>query len=276
MQKAIKHVIFLYMIFLALLFFSGGAEGAASTALYYIAFLLPLCIMLGLYRRDKYEREQERGLREEWIQPLKPSVLGLRLTLPLIAPTVLFTLLLSNLIGLLLTSLGIEAPTNEVGNLALDLLSSALAPAVLEEMLFRLAPLMLVAPRCRRKAFVLSTVCFALVHGSVFTVPYALFAGAVLSFLASATGGVLFPIIVHFVNNTTSVLIMHFGESFFTLALWVLVGLSAVSAVLAFLFRRDYRDALRLVFEKGERGGYPVHFYVYVGFTLLLTLSSLL
>ena len=162
MQKAIKHVIFLYMLFLALLFFSGGAEGAAYTALYYIAFLLPLCIMLGLYRRDKYEREQERGLREEWIQPLKPSVLGFRLTLPLIAPTVLFTLLLSNLIGLLLTSLGFEAPTNEVGNLARDLLSSALAPAVLEEMLFRLAPLMLVAPRCRRKAFVLSTVCFAL------------------------------------------------------------------------------------------------------------------
>ena len=264
------------MIFLALLFFSGGVEGAASTALYYIAFLLPLCIMLGLYRRDKYEREQERGLREEWIQPLKPTRLGFKLTLPLVAPTVLLTLLLSNLVGILLTSLGIEAPTTEVGSLALDLLSSALAPAVLEEMLFRLAPLMLVAPRCRRKAFVLSTVCFALVHGSLFTVPYALFAGAVLSFLAISTGGVLFPIMVHFVNNTVSVLIMHLGESFFCITLWVLVGLSAVSAVFVFLLRIDYRNAIRRVLEAGERGGYPVHFYVYVGFTLLLTLSSLL
>ena len=87
MQKSIKHVIFLYMIFLALLFFSGGVEGAASTALYYIAFLLPLCIMLGLYRRDKYEREQERGLREECIKPFAPSRLGFKLTLPLVKPS---------------------------------------------------------------------------------------------------------------------------------------------------------------------------------------------
>jgi membrane protease YdiL (CAAX protease family) len=193
-------------------------------------------------------------------------------------PTVVLTLAVSNGVGLALTAMGFEPPIQEAGNILTDLLRSALLPAVTEEALFRLVPLLLIAPRTRRGAFAVMTAYFALAHGSLFSIPYALVAGAVLAFITLATGNILYAVIIHLLNNVTSVLLMHYGSSsvFLTVTLSVLGVLCAVSAVFIVLRRRRYRDAIVKVLDRGELRGYPKAFYIYTALTTLLAISQLL
>ncbi|MBE6567670.1 MAG: CPBP family intramembrane metalloprotease [Ruminococcaceae bacterium] len=81
-------------------------------------------------------------------------------------------------------------------------------------------------------AILLSALLFALAHGSLFQMPYAFVAGLFLAFAATASGGILYPLLFHVFYN----LLTFFGGKIPTLPLlWSLGGLAAFSLLLFLL-----------------------------------------
>ena len=103
---------------------------------------------------------------------------------------------------------------------------------VAEELLFRGLLIRLFRPFGDASAILLSALLFALAHGSLFQMPYAFVAGLFLGLAATASGGILFPLLFHFLYN----LLTFFGGKIPTLPLlWSLGGLAAFSLLLFLL-----------------------------------------
>lgn len=149
-------------------------------------------------------------------------------------PIFLFSTLCVNLLSARLTSaLGGDLP-DVTPSLSLFLGAVILAP-VAEELLFRGLILRLLRPYGDRWAILLSALLFAIAHGSFFQMPYAFVAGLLLARVATAAGGILFPLLFHFLYN----LLTFFGEAIpLSPLLWSLGGLALFSLLLLFLGKR--------------------------------------
>ncbi len=119
--------------------------------------------------------------------------------------------------------------------LLMALVFDALLPALLEELFCRGALFSVLRPLGRRAAVLGSALLFAIMHASLAQIPYALVAGILLALLYELTGSLVFPILFHFANNATS-LLLWFGASpllvFPTLGAAALLGLVLLFAVL--------------------------------------------
>jgi membrane protease YdiL (CAAX protease family) len=91
--------------------------------------------------------------------------------------------------------------------IVLQLIATALVPAVCEEFLFRGAVASSLMPFGKTTAIVGSSVLFALMHQNMYQIFYTLFAGLFLGYLYVKTESILCPTILHFCNNATSVLL---------------------------------------------------------------------
>ncbi len=112
------------------------------------------------------------------------------------------------------------------------LLTTALVPAVTEEIFCRYLFLRYLLPHSRLGAVLASAVFFSLLHGNFYQIPYALLAGVFLGALAAATGSVLPGILFHLVNNVASAALFFFGETVLPrVLLWVLIGSLVLGAV---------------------------------------------
>ena len=238
MRRGIIALIFADLAFVLLLSLS-GAGGIIGRVLYFSAFLLPLALGL-LFGRKSGEEYRPRFKKER----LLPAA-------ALFAPTLLIIIGISALTSYLLSLLGKSYVTDVSGELWLELLNHALLPAVLEEMLFRFLPARILASRSHRAVMLVSPLLFALIHMNLFRIPYALFAGAVLTFITLMTGSAIPAVLLHFANNAISVFCMR--EPSVTLPVIIVLSvLSAVSLVYIFLRRRDYGAWLRCALS-GER-----------------------
>ena len=116
---------------------------------------------------------EERIGVSEIFRPFRLGREGALITLLLSAPAIMLILTVSYLTSLLLTSLGaanIPIPNEPI---ALMLLNRALIPSLCEEVLFRLVPLVIIAPHSHRLAVVLSALLFAFAHCNFFQIPFA-------------------------------------------------------------------------------------------------------
>ena len=89
----------------------------------------------------------------------------------------------------------------------LTIVTSAIAPALAEELLFRFLVLSMLLPYGKRRAVLLNALLFALFHQSLYQMPYALAAGAVLAAAALYSDSLALPVLLHFANNLLSLLI---------------------------------------------------------------------
>ncbi len=123
----------------------------------------------------------------------------------------------SGLIVNFLTGLGVPYPdlpqtVEPTGmSLLLNLIGTALLPALLEELLFRGMMLGALRPQGDKAAVIVSAIFFGLIHGNVLQVPFATILGLILGWLTVRTGSIVPAVLLHFVNNATSVLLEFVG-----------------------------------------------------------------
>ena len=138
----------------------------------------------------------------------------------------------TSLIMSILTAVGVpypQFPQTQSGtpvSLILNLVSTAVLPALLEEMVMRGYVLGALRRYGDKLAVILSAALFGLIHGNVLQVPFAFFLGLTLGWLVVQTGSIWPAVLLHFGNNAMSVLL-----DYVELA----VGDNATATVLTFL-----------------------------------------
>ena len=246
MKKNVSVLSIAYFTFILLIILSAGLDGIVSDAMYYLAFILPIFAVI-LFTDREAPKMCEFSLTEKAEKILFPTVFP---AITLIAAISIATTLLISLFG------GAPAKTDVGSDLITALCYYALLPSILEEMLFRYLPMRYIAPYSKRYAVLFSAVFFSLAHHSFFSIPYALFAGALFMTVDLLCESCLPSMMLHFVNNAVSVLwMMYFGETFSVSVLFaVLLVPCAVSLFVIFKRRRLYLDGLSEIFsDKGER-----------------------
>ena len=257
MTEAIKVVTLADIIFVILLIMSGSYTGLIGESLYFLAFAVPIAI--GFYSSHglRIKREEVAGLAEPPETILGFDRCRVRDLLPLISPVVALVFLVSLLTTLALSLFGVEMSTVEDQGIVAMLVSHALAPALLEEALFRYIPMKLLLPYSKRTCIVYSSLCFALIHCSFAQMPYAFVAGIVFMVVDVAFDSVWPSVILHFINNTASVVMMKYCADTVGTAIFisVLLSLCAVSAIFIFRKRCEYKKMLKGTLDKGQGFG---------------------
>lgn len=158
-------------------------------------------------------------------RPLLSSLPGMPFFLAGVVGTSLLT-------SLVCGKLGVDISFDYGDSFWVCLVTTALIPAVTEEIFCRYLFLRYLLPHSRLGAVLASAVFFSLLHGNFYQIPYALFAGLFLGALAAATGSVLPGMLFHLVNNVASAALYFFGDTALPrILLWVLVGALILGAV---------------------------------------------
>ncbi len=260
MERNIKTYTLSILIFLLILSLSGSFDGILGEALYYFAFIIPTALALLTLREQKtdFSLLTPKIKNAKLIFSLTPLSLFLIFTLSYITAWIIFR------------TLGKTNPPETSGAPISDIFSLAFLPAILEETLFRYLPLKLIAPYSKKSAVIISSVFFALVHASIFSIPYAFVAG--LIFIASdiLAESVLPSVILHFLNNLLSILWEYSVKSNTSGVFLILFGATAFfSLVLIILMRKRLSSALKEIFSKNDKTAFP-------GFTLALIIPTAL
>ena len=131
----------------------------------------------------------------------------------------------------------IELPRGGLG-FALSVISVALAPALLEEFLFRSAIMGSLIKFGKPLAIFTSAFLFGLVHGNLVQIPFAFLVGLILGFLVIETESIWTGVIIHFVNHFISVCIDYLGDYvkedilnifyFIVVALFIVLGIVGI------------------------------------------------
>ena len=248
MKEKTKLLTFAYLLFLLLFALSGAVDGVLSEVAYYGSFIIPAVIALFLNRRDG------GGVREY----LRLDTDGAKILAVATAPTVALVWVLSYLTSLLIYLTTGATDAVDVGSsFPLAVLSFALVPALLEELLFRYLPMKLIAPHSRRRAVWLSAVFFAMAHMSPFQLVYAFAAGVIFMALDLAAESVLPSVILHFVNNLVSLILIFYPDERVKIAVIVSLCLLFVLSVPVFLRnRRKIAESFVHAFSRGAEDGF--------------------
>ena len=136
-------------------------------------------------------------------------------------------------------STSLPLPLDNFGWLILNIILLAGVPAILEELIFRGVILNGYKKLGAVPAMVITSLLFALIHGSVQQFVFPLLFGLILSFAALKTGSVLAPIIIHFVNNALVVILNYVNFSFeIAIPTWalLLIGLATTAAAFVIIW----------------------------------------
>ena len=95
---------------------------------------------------------------------------------------------------------------NEPYKVILQLITTAVAPGIFEELMFRGVMLAKLRPYGKTPAILISALMFSLMHQNAAQFLYAFAAGIVLGWVATETGSLLCCMLIHFSNNALSVL----------------------------------------------------------------------
>lgn len=242
MKKELKILVYLDILFIILLAISGGLSGAISEAVYYSAFLLPLLVYFILQAKGRVAAEQIS------VFPTKESFkISLLLAMPLVAAVFLLSMLTSLIFGFL----GISGGAEPIEKITLSVLISAIAPAVLEELLFRFVPLSMLKGKSTRDTVFFTALFFALAHCSLFQLPYAFFAGAVFAAADILAGSIWPSLVMHVLNNAVAVFWLRYGAEAPWLFMLVLLLLALASLLVMLVLKcRLFARMIELVKDK--------------------------
>lgn len=144
---------------------------------------------------------------------------------------------------------GITLPVDNAGWLVLSIILLAALPAIFEELIFRGVLLNSLRDGLGDiPALFMSAFLFAIMHGSIQQLVYPLILGIVLGWIAMRTGSTFSSMLVHFLNNTITLVINYFTirneldmSIDYNAWQWVLaVALVLVAAVIIYLIERFY------------------------------------
>lgn len=263
MEQKISILSLSYLVFLALLLASGTLSGALGYAVYFLAFLIPFAVCIIHIKKDKEAVASHLGFGKR----------ALCHTLVLTAPTVLLIMAVSMVTSMIVFAVTKKTNEVDVGNsLVLALISHALVPAVMEEGLFRYLPMRLLSAHSKRVTVLVSAFFFALIHHSVFSFFYAFVAGVIFMSVDLALDSIWPSVIIHFVNNAVSVLLM-FGLG--SVVYPCLLGLCAVSILVVILKRAEYKKLFLPLLLGGEKFRITPELAVFTAVNLLIAIVAL-
>lgn len=271
MKSAVKAISIINLLFVVLLMISGFFSGAVGEILYYASFLIPLLLFFGTGKR--------LGIRMNTLK-FGINADSLVKTLLISSPTVLLLASVSLLTTYLFSFFGIHLSSPDTSeSLYLLIVRYALLPALLEEMLFRYVPLSLMAPYSKRDSILLSAIFFALIHCSFLQIPHSLLAGLIFGTLAILTGSILPSFILHFLNNTISLILMKYGgvQSFYITFISSLVAVSLV-CVFAFVlaFGKRTFGEIKAVFQDKSNLLFTSSTFAFILTTVFLSIVDIL
>ena len=236
MKKSVSAIVIADLLFVAFLALSGTFSGILSEIIYYLAFVIPAVFLLLFIKLGKEKTQPPKFTLN------KSDAL---MTLPVSFLTLGIVFLISFITSFLLSMVGAENSTDLSGNILLVILTHALLPSLLEEGLFRYLPLMILTPYSKRSAILISALFFALIHCSLYQIPYAFVAGIIFAFVDIVADSIIPSVIFHFINNLASIIWVR-NSSDPTFALVFIIGLSVfalVSVIPVLILRNKYKSA---------------------------------
>lgn len=263
MKKSTVSLTLSNMLFILLLALSGTLSGALSEAVYIVAFLLPAALLIYLSRGGKSRLS------------LRISAKGALTALTATPATVGGIFLISYLSALLMAVFGFSSSVDLSGDILTVILTSALLPAVLEELLFRYAALSALDGMKNAEKVLITAFFFALSHCNLFSIPYAFFAGVIFAALDILTGSILPSLFLHFINNLISIFwTLYISNSSPTLFLIVLTSLSLISILTLTVMRRYFFGEKRL--EKIKLKAPSADIAVFAALTVAIAIMALI
>lgn len=158
--------------------------------------------------------------------------------------------------GVTFTDIETKQPSNITEFLLLTL-ECAVVPALVEEFAVRGIIMQPLRRYGDRFAIVMSAVIFALMHGNMMQIPFALMAGIALGYFAVSTGSIWTSVAIHFMNNFFSVLLSSTNqdsliENIMTYAaIMIIIAAGVVS--LFFYIKTDHNGLGLTVASKEEK-----------------------
>lgn len=191
----------------------GGPHALDNTHAFYsiiyycISFLLPAFLIFKLSPSAEKEISFEPILKKSFIPYLVMTIgcVAIAGDLTLELQKIIFK------IGIGFKPYAPEIPKDTLGIILL-FISSAIVPAAVEEVLFRKAILERLLPYGKTFALVLSAVSFSLMHANPSQFIFTFVAGLFLGYITVEYGSVFPAIILHFANNTLSLIYLFLQE----------------------------------------------------------------
>ena len=276
MERKINYLSICYTLFLILLLLSGRLSGIFSEVVYFLAFLLP--ILLGLLLDKRTAAEDKRTTVEDK-SLLTISKADLKVTLPLIVPTVLLIMLVSVVTSAIIVAITGAKNQVDVGNsIVTALISHALVPAILEEALFRYLPMKLLLDESKRLTVITSALFFALAHHNLFSIPYAFIAGIIFMAIDVGAKSVIPSVILHFVNNAVSVgMLVYADNKAFTPTLMTLLCILLVISLIFIVKNKEmYLKEFKSVIKKDRNLPYTTPLVIFTLICLFIAVISLM
>ena len=243
------------LLFLLLLASASITEGVLSEVIYYSAFILPT--ILGILCDNKLRKEESAHDREypEVKNLFSFNKDGAMVLLQVLFPTIALVMSVSWLSAKLIGAMSGVQPTVDAGdNFLFAILIHACVPALLEEMLFRFMPMRMLARHSARLTVVISSLYFALVHNSFFSMPYALLAGLIFITVDLLTESIWPSVILHFCNNAMSVVWIFFGAQAKN-AIIISISLallSFISVIFIIMERKRHISRIKTLLASGD------------------------
>lgn len=121
--------------------------------------------------------------------------------------------LIQAILGVSFTS-GLENETSiGVAETLISAVATAIVPAIIEEFVIRGVVMQPLRRYGDWFAIISAALIFSLMHGNMIQIPYTFVSGIYLGYVAIATGSLWAPILLHFLNNFTSVLIIAYTSN---------------------------------------------------------------
>ena len=257
-----------YFLFILFNYISGIVTGVASLILYFLSLLAPFVLAFFDTRDDSEKSGRYFTL----------DTTGAKTTLTMLFPSVFAVLLVSMITNMIIReTVGITNNADLGSSLGFALIYHAVFPSVIEEMLFRYLPLKILSGQSRRGAVILSSIFFAMVHRSVFSIPYAFVAGMIFMTVDIVTDSVLPSMIIHFINNSLAVLMIFFGDNnVFAFSFYALLILGTlISVALIIKNKTEFKEKVSYAFTAGERVKASPSLFICIGASLLVTILGL-
>lgn len=174
-------------------------------------------------------------------------------------PIMIFSTLVINFVSTIIQeilgitfTMGVEDP-KIVGaeGIFIAVLSTAVLPAVLEEIVVRGIIMQPLRRFGDKFAIVASALIFGIMHGNMVQIPYTIVAGLFMGYLAVATGSLWPSIILHFVNNFYSVALLaaydNLGDTAGGVVTILFLGLFIIFGIIGGLiyFPMNYKTSLK-------------------------------
>ena len=157
-----------------------------------------------------------------------------------------FSAIIQVILGVEFNSNMNDTKLSGLGSIIIICLSVAVVPALLEEFVVRGVTMQPLRKYGDKFAIIVSAFFFSILHGNMLQIPYTFVGGLVLGYLAIKTKSLWPPMILHFVNNFYSVIVMIVSDNFSDKAanytaygIWVLFIVLGVIGFIGYMHNRD-------------------------------------